>query len=64
MEYSWDLDKDDPMIINVFHYGQKVMSLFIGEAMEAAGRKHIMKHVHECDSTPWLRNWNDHNDIS
>lgn len=57
MEYSWDLDKDDPMIINVFHNGNKVLCLFIGEAMESAGREAIMKHVHECDATPWLKNW-------
>jgi len=57
MEYSWDLDENDPMIINVFHNGKKVMCLFIGEAMESAGREAIMEHVRVCDSTPWLKNW-------
>lgn len=58
-DYTWDLDKDDPMIINVFHYGQKVLSFFLGEAMESAGRKAIMEHVEEINNTPWIRNWHE-----
>ena len=56
---SWDLSETDPMIIVIKYEGKKVMSLFMGEAMESAGRKAIMKHVRECDRSPWLHKWHD-----
>ena len=56
-KYGWDLSKTDPMIIEITFMGQKVMSLFLGEAMESAGRQAIMKHVKECDNSPWLHKW-------
>lgn len=55
--YSWDLSKTDPMIIEIRKDGIKLFSLFIGEAMESAGRRAIMKHVKECDNSPWLKKW-------
>jgi hypothetical protein len=58
-EYSWDLDEQDPMLINIFHRGTKVMCLFLGEAMEAAGRKEIMQHVAEIENSPWIRKWHE-----
>lgn len=57
-DYSWDMDKNDPTLINIFHNGEKIMSLYLGEAMEAAGRKKVMEIVNECDNTPWLLHWN------
>lgn len=27
--------------------------------MESAGRTRVMRHVRECDRTPWLSNWHD-----
>lgn len=62
MEYSWDLDEEDPMVINVFHHGRKVMSLFMGEAMESAGRVAVMNHVAAIESTPWIRGWHEGQD--
>jgi hypothetical protein len=56
-EYSWDLSKTDPMIIEIKKDGVKIFSIFIGEAMESAGRRAIMKHVKVCDNTPWLKKW-------
>ena len=55
--YSWDLSKTDPMIIEIRKDGIKLFSIFIGEAMESAGRHAIMKHIKECDSSPWLKTW-------
>jgi hypothetical protein len=56
-DYSWDLDKKDPMVIVIFCNGKRVMSLFLGEAMESAGREEIMKHVAEIENSPWIRTW-------
>jgi hypothetical protein len=33
--------------------------MFLGEAIESAGRENIMKHVRECDRSPWLHKWNE-----
>lgn len=56
-EYSWDLDKTDPMIVNIFYDGKKVMSFFLGEAIESAGYHAIMKHIEEINRSPWLHKW-------
>ena len=56
-EYAWDLSPSDPMIMEIYHRGYQVMSIFLGEAMEAAGRDLVMKHVRECDRSPWLHSW-------
>jgi hypothetical protein len=55
--YSWDLSKDDPMIIEIRKDGVRLFSIFMGEAMESAGRRAVMKHVRVCDETPWLKKW-------
>jgi len=56
---SWDMSKTDSMVIVISYEGKKVMSLSLHEAIESAGRKAIMKHVRECDRTPWLKKWHD-----
>ena len=56
-QYSWVIRKDDSMLIDIFHNDQRVMSINVGEAMEAIGRKRIMQHVRTCDNTPWLSRW-------
>ena len=58
--YSWENDKDDPMIVIIKRQGQPLMRFFIGEAMEGAGRKRVMAHVRECDHSPWLKEWREH----
>jgi hypothetical protein len=35
------------------------MRIFVGEAMECAGRKAVMQHVKECDRSPWLPRWKE-----
>ena len=47
--YSWDLSKTDPMLIEIKKDGVRLFSIFLGEAMESAGRRAVMKHVKECD---------------
>lgn len=58
-EYAWDSHPTDPMIFVIYHWGKPVMSFFLGEAIEAAGYAAVMKHVNECNNTPWLRKWHD-----
>ena len=58
-EYSWDLDQNDPMIILFKHNDKVVQRVFLGEAMEMAGKTAVMKHVNACNNTPWLITWND-----
>ena len=58
--YSWITDPDDPMIIVVKHYGSTVMRIFLGEAMESAGRARVMEHVRACDQSAWLKQWREH----
>ena len=57
LKYTWDLHPTKPMIMVIYNYGQPIMTIFLGEAMEAAGYKEVMKHVKECDNTPWLQRW-------
>ena len=53
---SWDINPGS-MIIEIKYKGQRVMGIFLGEAMETAGRKAIMRHVKECDSCTYLKYW-------
>ncbi len=55
--YSWSLDEKDPMLIVIKMDGVRLFSIFIGEAMELAGRRAIMRHAKECDNSPWLKKW-------
>jgi hypothetical protein len=56
-EFMWNQHPTDPMIFVIYHWGKPVMSFFLGEAIEAAGYKHVMQHVNECNKTPWLHRW-------
>lgn len=64
----WDIDKEDPMHIRIWNsredYDLKLppaASIFLGEAMESAGREAVMNHVAEIDRSPWIRSWHtDH----
>jgi biotin synthase-related radical SAM superfamily protein len=59
-EFSWRNAKHDSMIIEIMHHGHVVMHFFLGEGMEGAGRKRVMAHVRECDSSTWLTAWREH----
>lgn len=56
-EFSWDLNKVNPMMIDIKLNGQLLFNLFVGEAMELIGRELIMKHVAEIEKSPWIKNW-------
>jgi hypothetical protein len=58
-EYSWDMHPTDPMIILVKHNDNVVQRIFLGEAMECAGKTAVMKHVDVCNNTPWITSWHD-----
>jgi len=55
-EFTWNNDKQEPMMIEIKHHGQVVFRFYMGEAMESAGRKCVMQHVRDCDHSPWLQN--------
>lgn len=64
MKPVWEIDRQDPMIICVWaslddHELDKppVMRIFLGEAMEAAGRIAVMAHIDEIESSPWITRW-------
>lgn len=56
-EWAWNLHPTDPMIIVVYHWSQPVMRLSLHEAIESSSRTEVIKHIEECDRTPWLRRW-------
>lgn len=58
-DLAWELSADNPMIleVKVRNTGQVLMRIFLGEAMEAAGREAVMAHVAECDQSPWITSW-------
>lgn len=60
---SWGMDEKDPMKIVIMYNGVRAFSISLHEAIESAGRKNIMKHVAECDRTPWLKNWGADDEI-
>lgn len=55
-DYSWTIDPGTD-IIKISYKGVVIMRIYLGEAMETAGRKIIMDHVRECDRSPWLPHW-------
>lgn len=56
-EWAWNLHPTDKMIIVVYHWSKPVMTMFLGEAIEASSCIQVMKHIEECDNSPWLTNW-------
>ena len=56
-EWGWNTHPHDPMSIVIYHWSRPVMSFFLGEAMENAGYTAVMKHIKECNHTPWLIKW-------
>ncbi len=64
----WNIEEDEPMTIKIWNteadYNPKLApaaSIFLGEAMETAGREAVMQHIEEIDRSPWIRAWHaDH----
>jgi hypothetical protein len=56
-EYSWSMNDRDKMIIDIKYLGNKLFSISLHEAIESSSRNAVLKHVRDCDNTPWLRRW-------
>jgi hypothetical protein len=48
--YGWGMS-EQKMCIDIKDGDKILFSIFIGEAMENAGRNNVMKHVRECDNS-------------
>ena len=59
LEFCWDQDPEDPMVFVVYNFGKPVLRMFIGEAMELAGRNNVMRHIAECEKSPWITTWHN-----
>lgn len=60
----WNIDRDDPMHIKIwaslddYNAGASPMAnIFLGEAIESAGRGPVMQHIEEIERSPWIRSW-------
>jgi len=60
-DLCWDSNPEDPMLIDIKHRvtGQVYMKIFVGEAMEAAGKVLVEKHVAECNRSHWIKTWHE-----
>ncbi len=56
---SWNIRPDDRMIIDIKYNGIKVMGISLHEAIESSDRQRVLKHIKECDRTPWLKRWHE-----
>jgi len=56
---TWTIAEDDPMILEIKDQTTKqvLMRIFLGEAMEAAGKEAVMAHVAECNRSMWITSW-------
>ena len=62
---GWKIDvENDPMHLVVYDVKDHstVMKIFLGEAMEIAGRMPVMNHIREIENSKWIASW--HNDNS
>lgn len=56
-EFAWEMHPTDPMCMVIYHWSQPVMMLSVHEAIESSSRTEVIKHIIECDNTPWLTRW-------
>lgn len=57
MDYAWDNDPDEPEFICVYHYGKRILRMYIEDAIQNMGRKRTMKIVHELDRCDYIKDW-------
>ena len=57
--YSWEMHPTDSMILLVKHHNEIVLRIFIGEAMEQAGRTAVLAHVQTCEGSEWIDSWHE-----
>lgn len=60
----WNIEQDDPMRIKIWASKQDydaglppTARIFLGEAIESAGREAVMRHIAEIERSPWIRAW-------
>ncbi len=52
---SWNID--EPMIVSIKHGGTTVMKISVHEIIESCHRSDVLRHVQECDHSPWIKTW-------
>lgn len=56
-EFLWNMHPTKTMSVVVYHWGKPVMCFSMHEAIESCPRNEVIKHIVECDNTPWLHRW-------
>lgn len=56
-QFLWNMHPTDPMAIVIYHWGEPVMCISLHEAIESSSRSEVIKHIIECDNTPYLHRW-------
>ena len=56
-EFAWNMHPTDNMSMVIYHWSKPVMRLSMHEAIESCSRSEVIKHIIECDNTPWLERW-------
>jgi hypothetical protein len=56
-EYSWDIDPNDASMVVIYNCGKKIMSLYLGEAIQGMGRKLTMDIVRDLDNCTYIKSW-------
>ena len=56
-EWAWGMHPEDLMCIVIYHWNKPVMCLSLHEAIESSDRAAVIKHIEECDNSPWIHHW-------
>lgn len=56
---TWNIDDPNSMQVTIKYKGEQIFHFSMYEAIESCSRKLVLKHVKECDNTPWLKRWQD-----
>lgn len=49
----------DGMHINIYDKDELVLTVFLGEAIEATHRYLVESHIKEIERSPWITTWHD-----
>lgn len=59
----WDIPDPNKMLIYIYRtpedctLGRPAMTISAYDVIESLGRNKVLKHVKECDNSPWLHRW-------
>jgi len=59
LEFCWNQHPTDPMSFVVYNYGVPVLVWYLGEAINAAGYKNVMRYIRECDNDQTFHIWQE-----